>query len=87
MQCALMAAAQRTTELVEYADAPLADGDAASGASSPLQSAESHAYLDDPRRFHPEYRVFVPAEGEMVVPFRAAAATWSRARRPRWAPP
>ena len=75
MPRALMAVAPRTTELVEYDDPPLGDRDVRirSEFAAPKHGTESHAYLDDQRRlarrFHPEYRIFVPAEGEAVTPF------------------
>ena len=75
MPRALMAVAPRTTELVEYEKPPLGDRDVRirSEFAAPKHGTESHAYLDDQRRlarrFHPEYRIFVPAEDAAVTPF------------------
>ena len=70
MPRALMAVAPRTTELVEYDEPPLGDRDVRikSEFAAPKHGTESHAYLDDQRRlarrFHPEYRIFVPADAD-----------------------
>ena len=75
MPRALMAVAPRTTELVEYDEPPLGDRDVRirSEFAAPKHGTESHAYLDDQRRlarrFHPEYRIFVPDEDSGVTPF------------------
>ena len=75
MPRALMAVAPRVTELVEYDEPPLGDHDVRiqSEFAAPKHGTESHAYLDDQRRlarrFHPEYRIFVPTEGSTVTPF------------------
>ena len=75
MPRALMAVAPRTTELVEYDEPPLGDRDVRirSEFAAPKHGTESHAYLDDQRRlarrFHPEYRIFVPDEDSGVSPF------------------
>ncbi|MDE0447487.1 MAG: zinc-binding dehydrogenase [Spirochaetaceae bacterium] len=72
MPRALMAVAPRTTELVEYDEPPLGDRDVRirSEFAAPKHGTESHAYLDDQRRlarrFHPEYRIFVPANGDAI---------------------
>ena len=75
MPRALMAVAPRTTELVDYDEPPLGDRDVRikSEFAAPKHGTESHAYLDDQRRlarrFHPEYRIFVPAEDNAGRPF------------------
>ena len=75
MPRALTAVAPRTTEMVEYDEPPLGDCDVRirSEFAAPKHGTESHAYLDDQRRlarrFHPEDRIFVPAEGSSVTPF------------------
>ena len=85
-----MAVAPRTTALVEYDEPPLGDRDVRirSELATPKHGTELHAYLHDQRRlarrFHPEYRIFVPRMGDASgrpfprplgnSPWRAASA-------------
>ncbi len=92
MPRALVAVAPRTTELVEYEEPPLGDRDVRirSEFVAPKHGTESHAYLDVQRRlarrFHPEYRIFVPANGDATGrPFPRRLGNMTVGRSPRWA--